>query len=258
MKVSIITVCFNSVATLQDTIDSVALQDYPLIEHIVIDGASTDGTLELLKRNQSQLSQWVSEPDLGMYDAMNKGIARASGEVIAFLNADDVYTNSAAISMLMHALIKEDTDAVFADLVMVRANEPKRVVRYYDSSFFHPGKFRWGWMPAHPTVFLKKSVYTAVGPYALDYRIAADYEMLIRIFYVYRASYTYLAKPLVRMRLGGASTATWQSNWILNQEIIRACKTHGIYTNWLMLLLKVPRKVWGATGQRWLGTKTGA
>ena len=106
MKVSIITVCFNSVATLQDTIDSVALQDYPLIEHIVIDGASTDGTLELLKRNQSQLSQWVSEPDLGMYDAMNKGIARASGEVIAFLNADDVYTNPAAISMLMHALIR--------------------------------------------------------------------------------------------------------------------------------------------------------
>ena len=137
-----------------------------------------------------------------------------------------------------------NADVVFADLILVDPNNLNKVLRYYDSGRFQPRKFRWGWMPAHPTVFVKKKYYDRVGLFALDYQIAADYEMLIRILAIEKAPFAYLPKPMVRMRAGGTSTAGLSRNWILNKEIVRACRENGIYTNMAMLLLKLPFKLW--------------
>ena len=245
MKVSIITVSFNSAKTIADTIDSVLSQDFPEIEYIIVDGCSTDGTVDIIRQNENCISQWVSEKDQGMYDAMNKGIAMATGDVIGILNSDDVYMNTHAISDLMHLMQSQNTEVVFADLILVDSSNQNKVIRYYDSGRFHPSKFKFGWMPAHPTVFVKRELYQRVGKFSTTYQIAADYEMLIRMLAIEKASYAYYPKPVVRMRSGGASTSGISRNWILNQEIIRACKENGIYTNLFMLLLKVPAKLWG-------------
>jgi glycosyltransferase involved in cell wall biosynthesis len=252
VKVSIITVCYNSGKTLEQTIASVSAQDFPDIEHIIVDGGSTDNSLAIIEKNSELIAKWISEPDRGMYDAMNKGIAMATGDVIGILNSDDVYMNTHAISDLMALLEKEKAQVVFADLILVDQNDDNKVLRYYDSSHFHPNKFRFGWMPAHPTVFVKRELYQAVGPFSTTYQIAADYEMLIRMLAIQKAPYAYFPKPVVRMRSGGASTAGISRNWILNKEIVRACSENGIYTNMAMLLLKLPYKLWGkVVGKRW-------
>ena len=250
MKVSIITVCFNSAKTIEDTINSVLNQDYLDIEYIVIDGGSSDGTQDIIQKYHENIASWVSEPDLGMYDAMNKGIARATGEIIGILNSDDVYISTQVVSQLIKAMNDAKADIVFADLILVDPNNLNKVLRYYDSGRFKPSRFRWGWMPAHPTVFVKKKYYDKVGPFALDYEIAADYEMLIRILAIEKAPFAYLPKAVVRMRAGGASTAGLVRNWILNKEIVRGCKANGIYTNMAMLLLKIPAKIWGVVAIR--------
>ena len=245
MKVSIITVCYNSAKTLEQTIESVLAQDYPQIEYIVIDGNSQDGTQEIIQKYQSSIAKTLSEPDRGMYDAMNKGIAMATGDVIGILNSDDVYMNNHVVSDLMAKMQEAQADVVFADLILVDERHLERILRYYDSGQFDPSRFRYGWMPAHPTVFVKKRIYDEVGLFKTDYQIAADYEMLIRILAVKKAPYAYLPKPVVRMRSGGASTSGLSRNWILNTEIVRACKENGIYSNMVMLLLKIPAKLWG-------------
>ena len=246
MKVSIITVSYNSVRTIRATIESVLSQDYPNLEYLIVDGGSTDGTVAILREYADRITRWVSEKDQGMYDAMNKGIAMATGDVIGILNSDDTYMTNYVVSKMMQALTAAQADVVFADLILVDQHHPEKVLRYYDSGNFKPSKFRYGWMPAHPTVFIRKPIYDAVGPFVTDYKIAADYEMLIRVLAVHAASYCYVAKPIVRMRSGGASTAGWSRNWILNQEIVRACRTNGIQTNMGLLLLKIPAKLWGA------------
>ena len=250
MKVSIITVSFNSVKTIEDTINSVLSQDFPEIEYIVVDGGSSDGTVNIIEKYQNRIGKWVSEKDRGMYDAMNKGIAMATGDVIGILNSDDVYMNTHVISELMALMEQKKAKVVFADLILVDQVDDKKVLRYYDSGYFHPDKFKYGWMPAHPTVFVRRELYEAVGQFSNTYQIAADYEMLIRILAIQRARYAYLPKPVVRMRSGGASTAGLSRNWILNKEIVRACKENGIYSNMAMLLLKIPAKLWGRLGPR--------
>jgi glycosyltransferase involved in cell wall biosynthesis len=252
LKVSIITVSFNSAKTIADTIESVLSQDFSQIEYIIVDGGSSDGTVEIIKQYQDRINHWVSEKDRGMYDAMNKGIALATGDVIGILNSDDVYINTHVVSELIELMQAKRAQVVFADLILVDQDHPQKVLRYYDSSYFHPNKFKYGWMPAHPTVFVKRELYEAVGKFSTTYQIAADYEMLIRILAIQRARYAYLPKPIVRMRSGGASTASLSRNWILNQEIVRACKENGIYSNMAMLLLKLPFKLWGkVAGSRW-------
>ena len=246
MKVSIITVSYNSARTIRATIESVLSQDYPNLEYLIVDGGSTDGTVAILGAYADRITRWVSEKDEGMYDAMNKGIAMATGDVIGILNSDDTYMTNYVVSKMMQALTAAQADVVFADLILVDQHHPEKVLRYYDSGNFKPSKFRYGWMPAHPTVFIRKPIYDAVGPFVTDYKIAADYEMLIRVLAVHAASYCYVAKPIVRMRSGGASTAGWSRNWILNQEIVRACRANGIQTNMGLLLLKIPAKLWGA------------
>jgi glycosyltransferase involved in cell wall biosynthesis len=242
-KVSIITVCFNSAKTIRDTIESVLSQNYPDIEYIVIDGGSNDQTLEIVKEYADRIAVIISETDNGIYDAMNKGIALASGDVVGMLNSDDIYMNEHAVSELMKTMQDAHSDSVFADLVIVDPENLNKVVRYYDSSYFNPSKFRFGWMPAHPTFFVKRALYDKVGPYSLDYKISADYEMLIRLLWVHKASFAYLKKPVVRMRYGGTSTSGFSRNWLLNKEIVQACKDNGIYTNVGLLALKIPRKI---------------
>ncbi len=245
MKVSIITVSFNSAKTIADTIESVLSQDFPEIEYIIVDGNSSDDTVKIIRQYENRISKWISEKDQGMYDAMNKGIAMATGDIIGILNSDDVYMNNHVISDLMALLEKQKAQVVFADLILVDQGDDNKVLRYYDSGHFHPDKFRYGWMPAHPTVFVRRELYQKVGPFSTSYQIAADYEMLIRMLAIQKAPYAYLPKPVVRMRSGGASTAGLSRNWILNQEIVRACKENGIYSNMVMLLLKIPAKLWG-------------
>ena len=255
MKVSIITVSFNSAHTIADTIQSVLNQDYPDIEYIIVDGNSSDGTVQIIRHYENQISKWISEKDQGMYDAMNKGISMATGDVIGILNSDDVYMNQHVISDLMGLMHEKNAKVVFADLILVDQEDSNKVLRYYDSGHFHPNKFKYGWMPAHPTVFVKREVYEAVGKFSTTYQIAADYEMLIRMLAIQKVRYAYLPKPIVRMRSGGASTSGLSRNWILNKEIVRACKENGIYSNMAMLLLKLPYKLWSKVlGRRWKAT----
>lgn len=253
-KVSIITVCFNSARTIRNTIESVISQDYPNIEYIIIDGGSSDETVAIVKEYADRIAVIVSESDRGIYDAMNKGVALASGEIVGMLNSDDVYINEHVVSELMKTMQDAGADSVFADLVIVDPIDPGKVLRYYDSSYFTPSKFRFGWMPAHPTFFVKKSLYDKVGPYSLDYKISADYEMLIRLLWVEKATYAYLPKPVVRMRHGGASTSGLDRNWLLNKEIVKACKANGIYTNMAILALKIPRKLFSLLNKKYVNS----
>ena len=245
MKVSIITVCFNSAATIRDTIESVLEQSYPDIEYLIVDGGSTDETMSIISEYASRIARVISEHDFGIYDAMNKGIHLASGEIVGILNSDDVYMDMNSVTQLVSPIIEGRSDSTFADLIVVSANDLNKVVRYYDSSYFSPEKFRFGWMPAHPTFFVKKSCYEMVGDYSLDYKIAADYEMLIRLLLIAKVTYTYISKPLIKMRLGGASSASLARNWTLNREIVKACRLNGVWTALPLLVLKVPQKLVG-------------
>jgi glycosyltransferase involved in cell wall biosynthesis len=243
--VSIITVCFNSSETIRETIESVLSQDYADIEYIIVDGGSTDGTVEIIGEYRDRIQAFVSEPDRGIYDAMNKGMRLARGAIVGMLNSDDVYVDPHVVTELIAALEQADVDAVFADLLYVDKFDRARVRRYYDSSGWNPDRFRYGWMPAHPTLFVKRERYARCGPFSLDYRIAADFELLVRLFHRDRATYIYLSRPVVMMRAGGVSTRGLRQNWIINREIVRACRTNGIWTTLPLVLLKVPAKLMG-------------
>jgi glycosyltransferase involved in cell wall biosynthesis len=243
MKVSIITAAYNSEKTIRDTIDSVLSQDYPEIEYIVIDGASRDGTMGIVQSYGTRIKTVLSEPDRGMYDAMNKGIALATGDVVGILNSDDFYADRGVIARMVAALATAAVDAVFGDLVYVNAADRDQVTRYYSSANFHPRLFAYGWMPAHPTFFVKRWAYERYGVFQIDYKIAADYELVTRFLGRHRLSYTYLPQVMVHMRTGGASTNGWKSTVILNREIIRACAENGIKTNWFKVLSKYVTKV---------------
>ncbi|OGQ95220.1 MAG: glycosyl transferase [Deltaproteobacteria bacterium RIFOXYD12_FULL_57_12] len=243
MKISIITVVFNARDTIEDCVRSVLGQSHPDLEYIVVDGGSTDGTVEIIRRHQARLAAFVSEPDSGIYDAMNKGIKLATGYIIGLLNADDIYQNEKVISTVAEEFASRNVDAVFGDLVYVDSHDPGRIVRYYRSADFHVNKFASGWMPAHPTFFVKRVMYERYGLFKTDYKIAADYELLVRFLYKNNVSYSYIPKVLVRMRTGGISTKGVGSNWILNREIVKACNENGIKTNMLKVLAKYPRKI---------------
>ena len=244
MKVSIITVCFNSVGTIEDTINSVQSQTYGDIEHIVIDGGSTDGTRELLESKKSCLGVLLSEPDNGLYDAMNKGIALASGEIIGVLNSDDFFESEDVVASIVESLNRSpECDLIFGDVVFVEPQDLTQVTRYYGASRFRPWKLRFGWMPPHPATFVRKSAYERVGTYRLDMRIAADYDMFVRWLLVAGLKWKYLDKVIVRMRAGGVSTSGLKSSIRLNREIVRACRDNGIYTNLLFVLSKIPFKL---------------
>ena len=241
MKISIITVVHNNKKTIKDAINSVLSQNYDNLEYIIIDGASTDGTVEVINEtirvHKKKNIKFISEKDNGVYDAMNKGIDLASGEIVGILNSDDLYYDEYCIPIVMNEF-KKKIDSIFADLIYVRTNNTDKVVRYYSSAHFSPKKFAFGWMPAHPTFFVKRNCYEKYGNYKTDYIIAADYELLIRLLATHNISYNYIPKVLVKMRVGGLSTKNFKSNWILNREIVRSCKENGIKTNLLKVHLK--------------------
>ena len=245
MKISIITVVRNNVKTIKDAIESILNQTYKNIEYIIVDGSSTDGTVELIKEYGNKINKFISEPDNGIYDAMNKGIRLATGDIVGILNSDDFYINNQVIEEVVKEFEEKEVDSVYADLVFVKPENTKKVVRYYDSSHFSIEKFAYGWMPAHPTFFVKREMYEKYGVFKTDYKIAADYELLVRFLAKKKVSYSYMQEPIVKMRIGGASTSGIKSNYILNKEIIRACKENDIDTNWFKILSKYPKKILG-------------
>lgn len=243
LKLSVVTVCYNSAETIRETIESVISQNYDELEYIIVDGGSTDGTIDIIQEYRRHIAKFVSEPDRGMYDAMNKGIALASGDAVCHLNSDDTYSSPDALAHLVACLEGANAQAVFADLVLVDRRQPDRILRYYSSRPFTPARLRYGWMPAHPTFLVLRSQYERYGGYSLDYQIAADFEMMVRLFHVAKIKYAYLPEVVVRMKHGGKSTAGWQSSLLLNREIATACNRHGLGTNLFLVLLKVPLKL---------------
>jgi len=244
LKISIITVCYNSETTIRDTIESVLSQNYPEIEYIIIDGKSTDNTMRIVSEYHNEIANITSEPDQGVYDAMNKGIGLATGDVIGILNSDDLFENSSVISDVVNCF-KADPEAalVFGDLVIVDPIKIQNITRFYSARKFKPWKLRFGWMPPHPATFIKRIVYEQLGGYSLDYKISADYELFVRMLMVHKLTYAQLDKVLVRMRSGGMSSSNIRSRLLLNTEIVRACKKNKIYTNLFLVLLKVPFKI---------------
>ena len=243
MRISIITVAFNAARTIADTLESVAAQTHPEIEHIVVDGASADSTLEIIERHGKYVTRLVSEPDHGIYDAMNKGLRLATGEIIGFLNADDVYADNGVLERVSAIMAKEGLDALFGDAEFVSSARPNQPLRRYRSDRFRPERIAWGWMPAHPALFLKRSVFERFGQFRTDYRIAGDFELVARIFHGRTLNYRHVPEVLVRMQTGGISTGGWRNTILLNREVLRACRENGIPTSLLKILSKYPAKL---------------
>jgi glycosyltransferase involved in cell wall biosynthesis len=193
---------------------------------------------------KDRISIVVSESDKGIYDAMNKGIKLATGDVIGILNSDDFYQNNGVIKDVVCQFDSfPDSDIVFGDVVFVAPDNLGKIVRYYRSANFKPWKLRFGWMPPHPATFIKKCAYDQVGLYSLDFKISSDYEMFVRLLLVHKLRFSRMNKVLVRMRMGGVSTAGMKSSLLLNKEIVQACRRNGVYTNLVFVLFKIPFKL---------------
>ena len=216
--ISIVTVAFNSVKTIKDTIDSILVQDYENIEYIIIDGGSTDGTLEIIKQYGDKIDCFISESDNGIYDGMNKGIKKATGDIVGILNSDDFYPNSYVISNVAKTFINQGCDAVYGDLVYVKQNDASKIVRYWQSSMYTIKKIKNGWMLPHPTFFVKKEMYTRFGYYNTDLKSAADYEMILKLLYKRNINVFYIPMILVKMRMGGASNSSLMNRIRANRE----------------------------------------
>jgi glycosyltransferase involved in cell wall biosynthesis len=242
MKISVITVCFNSADTIGYTMRSVGTQAYTNFEHIIIDGGSLDNTLEVVSLEGSHVSILISEKDNGIYDAMNKGIKLATGDVLAFLNADDFYKNDSVLARVARAMQVEQLDALYGDVEFFRAGQRDFVVRRYNSGRFMASRLGWGWMPAHPALFVRRDLFERYGTFRTDYRIAGDFEFVARVFKHPELRHRHLPESLVRMQMGGASTSGWRATLQLNREMMRACRSNNIPTNWLKLLLRYPLK----------------
>lgn len=241
MKVTVITTAYNSAVTLKDAMRSVLGQTYSDIEYIIVDGGSTDGTLDVIKEHEPLFNgrlRWVSKHDSGIYDAMNKGIDMATGDVVGMLNSDDYFTSTDVIQTVVEVLGDRSLDAVYGDVHFVRPDSPERMVRYYSSRLFRKCWLRFGFMPAHPSFYVRREVYLRAGGYALDYRIAADFDMMVRLFHKYRIKAKYLNRDFVTMRTGGISTRNIRNRMLIMREDVRACRRYGLYTNTLFVSLK--------------------
>jgi len=235
---------WNNKNSIKNAIDSVLNQTYKNIEYIIIDGVSTDGTIEIVRSYGDKVSKFLSEPDSGLYDAMNKGIFLATGDVVGILNSDDFYIDDQVIQRVVKEFEVKDVDSVYADLEFVKPVNLDKTVRYYDSSKFNPSKFAYGWMPAHPTFFVKKDIYKKYGVFRTDLKIAADFDILARFLFTHKISYSYMQEVLVKMRLGGVSTS-FNNIWIINIEQLQVCRDNHIDTNIFKILLKYPIKILG-------------
>lgn len=244
--ISIITATYNSAETINDTIKSVLCQTNKDFEYIIVDGGSTDETIDIVKSYESEFSgrlKWVSEKDKGIYDAMNKGIKMASGDIIGILNSDDYYTSDDILQTIADAFKCKNVDAIYGDIHFIKDGVPDKCVRYYSSRLFSPFWLRFGFMPAHPSFYCKREVFEKSGLYRLDYKIGSDYEMMVRLFRKHKISSRYVPKDFVTMRTGGASNSNLQSRLTLIKEDVKACRDNGIYTNELFICLKFLYKI---------------
>jgi len=229
MKVSIITVCYNSESTIRDTLQSVFNQDYNDIEYIIIDGLSKDNTIKIIYEQSEKITHIVSEPDKGIYDAMNKGINLSTGEIIGILNSDDLFYNKEIVSSIANIFHKNNTiDAVYGNLIYFETENPQKSVRYWKSVAFYKDFFDDGYVIPHPTLFLRKSVYDRLGSYYPYFKISSDYEFMIRAFKANNFVPFYLDKVIVKMRMGGASTKNWENIILGNVEIYKAWKMNNL------------------------------
>lgn len=228
MKISVITAVFNCRETIDAMLDSVSRQDYGHIEHIVVDGASTDGTIEVLNARNNEIDVLVSERDQGIYYALNKGVRLATGDVIGFLHADDVFADNHVVSRIAAALVNPDVDAVYGDLEYVSSARHGRVVRRWHAGDFSRGQLKWGWMPPHPTFYVRRAVYERFGLFDTKYRIAADYDLMLRFLGSGSVNPVYLSDVLVKMRLGGVSNRSIGNILRKSLEDYQALRHHGI------------------------------
>jgi len=243
MKITIITVCFNAASTIKKTLDSVAGQTHIPIEHIVIDGNSKDGTLEILRSHKTHSYTLLSEPDNGIYDAMNKGLKMATGDVIGLLHSDDMYVSDSVIAQVAMEFSDSNLDAIYADAIFFRDGEPDSITRYFRSDRFSLDTLAWGWLPAHTTIFFRRRVFEQFGLYKTDYKIAADVDFIARVFRSKNFRAKYIPKVWVKMRIGGISTGGWRNTILLNREVLRALRENGIKTNMAQILSKYPLKL---------------
>jgi glycosyltransferase len=245
IKISIITATYNAAATLEACMDSVLRQSYPHIEYIVIDGASTDNSLDIIKQKAEHHPQikWLSEPDKGIYDALNKGITMATGEVIGLVHADDLLAHNEVIAQIVAAFKTFGCDGVYGDLHYVNARDTTKVVRNWQSQNFKSALLKRGWMPPHPTLYLKTSLYRTHGLFDTSFRIAADYELVLRLFKQPQLRFHYLPETIVNMRVGGASNRSLQNVLQKSKEDYRALKIHRMPLPWLILLRKNLSKI---------------
>lgn len=264
MKISIITVCYNSARTLETAMHSVLSQTWRELEYIVVDGGSQDKTLELIQNFERRWSdaragtfRWISEPDKGMYDAINKGIRMASGNVIGILHADDVFHDDQVVHHIAMAFKKDQGAAIAPDVVYgdirfvshdagldIMTVRSSRTIRYYTGGFWRPWMARWGFMPPHPSVYIRRACFLRLGGYSTDYDIAADFALMVRYFCKERLRRKYIRHCIVDMRMGGKSTKGWRSTVLLNIENVRANREAGVFCVLPMMLPKYLVKIW--------------
>ena len=245
MTISIITATYNSASTVRYTFDSILSQTYHDIDYIVVDGGSQDGTVDIIKEYEKRFDgrmRWISEKDNGIYDAMNKGIRMAKGELVGILNSDDFFTSDDVLYTVAENLT-EDLDAVYGDIHFVQPDNLNKCVRYYSSRNFRPWAVRFGYMPAHPSFYIRRCIYERYGLYYLEYKIAADFDMIVRLFCKYKIRAKYIEKDFVTMRTGGISTSKISHRILITREDARACRSNGIYSNFLFCSIKYLTKV---------------
>ncbi len=238
MKVTIITVTLNSAKFLEDCINSVINQEYENIEHIIIDGQSTDGTLDIIKKYKDHIAYWVSEKDPGMYDAINKGMRAATGDIIGTLNSDDTLASTLVISNIVGSFTDQKVDAVYGDLVYVDQQNTDKIVRVWKGAAFKRGRYKYGWMPAHPTFYFKRELLDQYGYYETHYYTASDYEFMARYLFYFRVNAYYVPKLIVRMRIGGMSNVTIYQRLRANRRDYLAMKRNRIPFPFIVSLLK--------------------
>jgi glycosyltransferase involved in cell wall biosynthesis len=242
MKISIITVSFNSAKTIRQTIESVLSQDYPDLEYIVVDGASKDGTVDILKEFEGKI-KFISEPDKGIYDALNKGVKMATGDVIGTIGGDDFYPNNHVISHIAQAFKEFKTDAIYGDKQYVNMGDDNTIVRYWRSGKYKRENWLKGWMPPHLSFYLKKSAFDKYGDYITDFTCSGDYELMLRMLYKNNLTAHYLPEVVMTMRNGGTSTASWKHRYRANMEDRRAWEINGLKPYWFTLWLKPISKI---------------
>ncbi len=234
MTISIITATYNSAKTVRDTFESVLRQSYKDIEYIVVDGASKDETIDIIKAYEPRFDgrmRWVSEPDKGIYDAMNKGLQMATGDVVGILNSDDFYTSNDVLEKVAETLADKTIDAVYGDIHYVAETDLDHCVRYYSSAKFSRRRMLSGYMPAHPSFYARRSAYQLAGDFDISFKIGADFENLLRLIYVNRISTRYIAKDFVTMRMGGASSSGIASYWQIMKDHMRAYRKNRVWFN---------------------------